>query len=179
MISMKKQSLLAICLLVLIVALSRLLPHPAGFTPIAALGLFSGAYMHSRWSLAVPVLALLIGDLITAAYYNILIMSAVYISFAITALLGSTLLHTKRNPARIGLATFISALIFFIVSNASVWWVYYSHTVDGLLLCYINGLPYFGRGLLGDLFYTSLLFSTYGWCNYYYFNRPSKEHLYP
>ena len=175
MVSVNKK-ILAIYLLVLIVALSRLLPHPAGFTPIAALGLFSGAYMHSKWSWAVPVLALLIGDVIIGGY-NMLIMSTVYISFAITAVLGRVLLNKKRNPVRIGLATFTSALIFFILSNASSWWVFYPHTTDGLLLCYINGLPYFGRGLLGDLFYAVLLFGTYEWCHHYYSNKQSVRHL--
>lgn len=176
MTGINKKNILAIYLLILIIGLSRLLPHPAGFTPIGALGLFSGAYMHSKWSWTVPILTLLIGDLIVGTY-NILIMSSVYISFAITALLGRVVLQKKRSPVRIGLTIFISALIFFLISNASSWWVYYPHTSDGLLLCYINGLPYFGRGLLGDLFYTSILFATYEWCHYYYSNKQSVEHL--
>ncbi|MGH8121132.1 MAG: DUF6580 family putative transport protein, partial [Gammaproteobacteria bacterium] len=34
--------------LILLAVVSRLLPHPPNFTPIAALGLFSGACLQSR-----------------------------------------------------------------------------------------------------------------------------------
>lgn len=166
---MKKQNLLAAYLLICIVGLSRLLPHPMGFTPIGALGLFSGAYMNRRWSFAVPIIALFIGDAITG-FYNTLIMLCVYIGFAIAALIGKILLHKKRSFALIGTAIFISALIFFILTNTASWWVYYPHTIDGLLLCYINGLPYFGRTILADLFYCTILFGAYEIFQHWFLN---------
>lgn len=159
---MNKQNLIASYLLVLLIAFSRLAPHPSGFTPIGALGLFSGAYMKQRWSWTVPLTALLIGDAITG-FYNSLIMISVYIGFAASACVGRILLGKKRTITRMGSAIFVSALIFYILSNASSWWVYYPHTVDGLLLCYINGIPYFGRALLADAFYCCILFGAYEW----------------
>lgn len=157
---MKKQNLIASYLLVLVVAFSRLAPHPLGFTPIGALGLFSGTYMDNRWSWCVPLVALLIGDAITG-FYNSIVMISVYIGFAISACIGKALLRKKRTFTRMGSAIFISALIFFILSNTSSWWVYYPHTLDGLLLCYINGIPYFGRAMLADTFYCAILFGAY------------------
>lgn len=157
---MKKQNMIASYLLVLVVAFSRLAPHPLGFTPIGALGLFSGTYMNNKWSWAVPLVALLIGDAITG-FYNSLIMISVYIGFAVSACIGKALLSKKRTVTRMGSAIFISALIFFILSNTSSWWVYYPHTVEGLMLCYINGIPYFGREILADTFYCAILFGAY------------------
>ena len=36
--------------LVLLVAMTRLLPHPPNFTPLGALALFGGAQFKSRWA---------------------------------------------------------------------------------------------------------------------------------
>lgn len=162
--------MLASYLLIVFIALSRLIPHPAGLTAIGALGLFSGAYMHHRWSWAVPVSALLIGDAIIG-FYNPIIMLTVYIGFAISAVVGKLILGKKSSLNRIGVAIFVAALIFFILSNTASWWVFYPHTIEGLLLCYINGLSYFGVGILGDVFYCTILFGTYQGLQRYYSNK--------
>lgn len=167
---MQKQNLIASYLLLLIVAFSRLAPHPMGFTPIGALGLFSGTYMNNKWSWTIPLLALLIGDAITG-FYNSIIMLFVYIGFALSACVGKLLLSKQRSFLRVGSAIFISALIFFILSNTSSWWVYYPHTADGLLLCYINGIPYFGRSILADMFYCAILFGAYEGFQYWSLNK--------
>ncbi len=166
---MQKHKLIASYLLILVVAFSRLLPHPMGFTPVGALGLFSGAYMSNKWSWAIPLVALLIGDVITGLYHSTIMLS-VYIGFALSVCVGKLLLSKRRSLFRMGSAIFISALIFFILSNASSWWVYYPHTSDGLLLCYINGLPYFGRSILADTFYGIILFGAYEGFQYRYLN---------
>ncbi len=157
---MQKKNLLAVSLLIILVAFSRLIPHPSGFTPIGALGLFSGAYMNYRWSWAVPLMALLICD-VFIGFYSAIIMLSVYIGFAASACIGKLLLSKKRTFLNMGSAIFVAALIFFILSNASFWWVYYPHTIDGLLLCYVNGIPYFGKALFADIFYCSILFGAY------------------
>lgn len=167
---MTKENLIASYLLVLLVAFSRLAPHPLGFTPIGALGLFSGTYMNNRWSWVVPLIALLIGDAITG-FYNSLIMISVYIGFAASACVGKILLSKTRTFTRMGSAIFVSALIFFILSNTSSWWVYYPHTADGLLLCYLNGIPYFGRAILADLFYCTILFGAFEWFQHWTLQR--------
>lgn len=157
---MNKQNMLATYVLVLLVAFSRLAPHPLGFTPVGALGLFSGAYMNKRWSWSVPLVALLVGDAIVG-FYNTLIMLSVYTGFAISAIIGKVLLRDRRTMVRMGTAIIISSSIFFILSNTSSWWVYYPHTMDGLLLCYLNGVPYFGREVLANLFYCAILFGAF------------------
>ncbi len=157
---MMKHNLIAIYVLVLLVAFSRLAPHPLGFTPIGALGLFSGAYMDKRWSWGIPLIALLIGDAISG-FYNVLIMLSVYTGFAISACIGRFLLSKKRTLARMAAAILASSTMFFILTNSSSWWVYYPHTLDGLLSCYLNGIPYFGRDILANMFYCAILFAAY------------------
>ena len=55
---------LIIPIIIILAAVSRLLPHPPNFTPIIAIGLFGGAYIKNR-SLAIfiPISAMLIADL--------------------------------------------------------------------------------------------------------------------
>ena len=52
---------LALSGLIVLAALSRLLPHPPNFSPVEAIALFGGAYFASRqWALVVPLLAMLL-----------------------------------------------------------------------------------------------------------------------
>ena len=37
----------------------------------------------------------------------------------------------------------------------------YPQTLSGLASCYIAGLPFYGRTLLGDLFFSGVLFGVY------------------
>src|SRR5437660_6450950 len=49
--------------MVLLVAMTRLLPHPPNFTPLGALALFAGAQFRSRWAaFLVPLAAMLLSD---------------------------------------------------------------------------------------------------------------------
>lgn len=150
------------CLLVIFVVLTRLLPHPMNFAPIGALGLFSGAYIADRRAWMIPVAALLISDFFIG-FYTPIIMLSVYASFAISAVLGRCVLSEKRGVVRIGGSAVASATILFVVSNFTVWAtrLYYPLTFEGLLLCFVRALPFYGNTLAGDLFYATVLFGTY------------------
>jgi len=54
--------------LILLAVVSRLLPHPPNFTPLAAVGLFAGAYLGARIFWLVPVTALLVSDMVIGFY---------------------------------------------------------------------------------------------------------------
>ena len=59
---------LVLAVMILLAALSRLLPHPPNFSPVEAIALFGGAYFASRaWALLVPLAAMLVSDLVLAA----------------------------------------------------------------------------------------------------------------
>ena len=46
----------ALAALILVAALTRLLPHPPNFSPVEAIALFGGAYFASRtWAVLVPL----------------------------------------------------------------------------------------------------------------------------
>ena len=149
-------------LLILIVAFSRLVPHPLNFTPIGALGLFAGAYLLDRRSWMLPLCALLLSDLVIG-FYEPIAMTFVYLGFALSAFLGRYLLSEKRAAIRLGGAALGSAIIFFILSNFGTWLsgTLYPMSLAGLIECYVMAVPFFGNTLLGDLFYTVVLFGCF------------------
>jgi hypothetical protein len=143
-------------------ALLRLLPHPLNMTPIGALALFSGAHLHSRWAYVIPLVALLIGDVLLG-WFDLTVMLGVYIGFLLTTLVGRLCLHQKQSSQRYVVAVVAGALVFYLISNIGMWHSYWPRTLDGLIACYIEGLPFLARTLIGDGIYAALMFGGYEW----------------
>ena len=80
-----------ILIIIVLAAVTRLIPHPPNFTPLIAMGLFGGAYIHSR-SLAVliPIGAMFLSDLILGLHGTVY---WVYGSLLLVAMLGMILLN--------------------------------------------------------------------------------------
>jgi len=157
----------------LLAALTRLIPHPINFAPLAAMALFGGAYFSRRTTaVIVPLTALWISDLVInfSIYGRIVWIYEgfywVYGSFILIAGLGYLTLK-KVKISRLIFASISASALFFVVSNFGVWYSFgnpnFPSTVEGLLKCYIAGLPYFWNTLAGDLFYTTILFGSFEW----------------
>jgi uncharacterized membrane protein len=164
-------------LLVVLVVATRLLPHPMNFAPIGALGLFSGAYVANKRAWLIPLAALFISDLFIG-FYSPIVMLSVYISFAISAVLGRYALSQKRSVIRIGGSAVASATILFVLSNFTLWTtgLYYPMTLEGLTLCFVKAIPFYGNTLAGDLFYAAVLFGTYEAVKHW-FNKEADLHV--
>jgi hypothetical protein len=149
-------------LLIMLAALSRLVPHPPNFTPIGALGLFAGAYIAMRRYWLVPLAALLISDLLIGFYHPVTMVS-VYLAFIICTVVGRKVLLEKCSVLRVGATSLSASVIFFVLSNFGDWLsgINYPVTWEGLVTCYVMAIPFFGNTVLGDLFYVGLLFGTY------------------
>jgi len=138
------------------------MPHPWNFTPVAAALLYFGA-RGSRRQLWVPVALLAASDVILTKFVYTYPFSwdhfVTWAWYAAILLLG-THLRNSNNWLRIGGAALASSVSFFIVSNFAVWacWNMYPKTLSGLMTCYAAGLPFFRRGLAGDLFFTAVMF---------------------
>lgn len=154
--------------LILVAALSRLLPHPPNFSPVAAIALFGGAYFASRnRALIVPLVAMLISDLALATMYGGIYASwfsgfGVWLGYgcvALTTVFGFGL-RGRVGGARVlgyGLA---ASVVFFMVTNFGAWLAdpMYPKTIGGLGMAYTAGIPFFQWTVLGTLFYSALLF---------------------
>jgi hypothetical protein len=146
-----------ILLLVVVVAVARLFPHPFNFTPIGAFALFSGAYITDKRFILLPLAALLIGDLLTG-FYSVVVMIYVYLGFAGSAAIGRLLLSGKRTPIRFVAGVLSGAIVFYLVSNIGMWWIAYPLDLNGLVTCWIDGLPFLLRTITGDFFYAAVIF---------------------
>lgn len=160
--------------LVFAAALTRLLPHPDNFTPIGAMALFGAAYFsRNTLTLTIPFISLFLSDLILnnviySQYYTgfTLITSWwIYGGFALVMLAGWLLLRNNVSPGRVIVASLTASLLFFLVTNFSVWQsgMMYPRTGAGLMACYAAGLPFLKNTVMGDLFFSGVLFGTYEW----------------
>jgi hypothetical protein len=143
--------------MVVLAAALRLAPHPWNFTPVGAIALFSGAMVRDRGTAFLfPMLVMFATDLIIG--FNKL-SPLVYASFLLSVLIGR-FLSQKRNLMRIGGATFLGALQFFLITNFGVWAFLnsYPRTRAGLAACYLAAVPLFWNTLTGDAVYATLLF---------------------
>lgn len=146
---------LALLAMILIAGICRWIPHPINFTPIGAMALFGGAcYAQRRLAFLLPIAALALGDLATGVH---VLMPAVYLSFGVNVLLGRWL-RSRRTVMNTAAVTLVGAVQFFIVTNLATWWVFYPHSVDGLISCFVLALPCFQNTLAGDAVFTGLLF---------------------
>lgn len=160
--------------LIFLAALTRLLPHPDNFTPIGAMALFGAAYFSRQMlTLAVPFMALFVSDLllnniIYSQYFTgftFITSWWIYAAFGLMMLVGWLLLRKKVTPARVVAASLIASAVFFFVSNFSTWsgTALYPKTAAGLMACYAAGLPFLKNTVMGDLFFSAVMFGTYEW----------------
>lgn len=139
-------------------AFMRLIPHWPNFTPVAAMALFGGAYINRKaLAFLVPLAAMLISDMVIGFHST---MIAVYAGIIITVMIGFAL-SNKVKAGNVLLASVISTIIFFLITNFGAWMsgmMPYSKDFSGLMQAYIAGIPFFNNGLLGDLFYSTVFF---------------------
>jgi len=151
-------------LFVIFAVLARMpfMPHPWNFTPVAAALLYFGA-RGSRRQLWVPFALLAASDVILTKFVYSYPLTwdqlVVWAWYAAILLLG-TRLRESTSWLRIGGAALASSVSFFAVSNFAVWasGTMYPKTLAGLMTCYAAGLPFFRRGLAGDMLFTAVMF---------------------
>ena len=152
----KHSRLIALLSAIAAAAALRLVPHPPNFTPIGAIALFSGAYLGRKpLAFAAPLAALLLSDIVIGFYHG---MATVYATDLLIVLVGSVI--TRRSPVRIGIAALASSILFFTSTNFGMWYSsgFYPRTFEGLEACFAAGIPFFQNTVVGDLFYSLLLF---------------------
>jgi hypothetical protein len=139
-------------------AMMRLIPHWPNFTPIAAIALFGGSFLKRKdLAFLVPVTAMLLSDLIIGFHSTML---PVYLSFIAIVGLGMVL-QSRLTVVNTISASLAASFLFYMVTNFASWTsglMPYPMNFGGLLQSYIAGLPFLYNGILGDLFYTSVLF---------------------
>jgi len=154
-----RTDLLLVVFLIALDAVARILPHAPGFLPVAASALFAGRMLRiPGLALVVPVAAMsLSSPLLGAEDWRVLLV--VYVAIAVPAVAGMWL--RKHSGAALTVAAMVAcSLIFFAASNFAVWAFsdMYAHTMSGLTQCYVAALPFLDKTVMGDLFWTAVLF---------------------
>jgi hypothetical protein len=146
---------------ILMGAVLRIVPHPGNFVPITAIALFGGSYLNKKYAILVPLAAMAVSD-VFIGFDSWTSRLMVYGSFVLVGLLGLWL-RNHRNIYSIVGASLASSVIFFLITNLPFIHPVslYPYTFDGTITSYINALPFFKNTILGDLFYTSVLFGAF------------------
>ena len=181
---LSKNTVIVFIILIVVSAVYRIFPErPFGFAPQMALALFGGAMISDKkLAFLLPVLSLFISDLLYQGLFSAGIASVpgfyegqlwVYISFLLVTVFGFLMKNVNWKSV-IGFSI-SGSMIFFLSSNFFVWMggggLNRPKTFDGLLMCYGDALAFYrdygvihgfaGNFIIGDLFFTGLLFGTY------------------
>ncbi|MDX2299380.1 MAG: DUF6580 family putative transport protein [Xanthomonadaceae bacterium] len=164
---------LVLAAMIVLAALSRLLPHPPNFSPVEAMALFGGAwYASRRVALLVPLAAMLASDLALAwvhggqylDYFTSADFWLVYLAIAACTALGFGLRGRVRAPRVLGFAL-AGSLLFFMITNFGAWLAdigsahsIYAANLSGLAAAYVAGIPFFQNTVAGSLFFSAVLF---------------------
>ena len=164
-------------LLVIVAALYRIIPgRPYGFAPQWAMAVFAGAVIRDKkWAFIIPILSMFVSDLLYQALY-LGGMSPIagfyegqwqnYILFTLLVFVGFAV--KKLNLIQIGAASLAAPTIYFLISNFLVWssngvvrGLDRPKTLNGLLLCYTDGIPFYKMSMLATLVFSAIFFGTY------------------
>ena len=150
--------------LILLLAFSRLIPHPPNFTPIVAVAIMSGYFFKNiKLSFVVLLIAMLLVDVFLGFYKHMLF---VYLSlFLITFVFFK--MSDKINFKSLFVFGFLGSLIFYLVSNFGVWAsgvlspitnLPYEKNLNGLINCYFLAIPFFKNTLFSTIIFSYAAF---------------------
>ena len=150
--------------IILVLAFSRLIPHPPNFTPVIAAAVMSGYLFKNIYiSSVVLLLSMFLSDLVIGTYGNFIF---VYFSLLLIMFL-CTKINKKLNFKKLFLLSLFSALIFFLITNFGVWAFsnMYSKNLNGLLYCYLLAIPFFTNTIISTVIFSNLAYIAN---NFYY-----------
>ena len=151
--------LLLIAFLIGFDVVARLLPHAPGVWPFAASALFAGRMLRiPALAVIVPLAAVLLSN-VALAGDDWRVTLVVCVAITLPAFAG--MLARRWHGAIPVVAAMVScSLIFFVATNFAVWAFsgMYPLTWQGLTQCYVAALPFLEKTVLGDLFWTAVLF---------------------
>ena len=154
--------------MIVLACLSRLLPHPPNFSPIAAVALFGGAFFANRGlAVFVPLAALFASDVILAVgagglysgYIGSTGQMLVYAATALISVIGFSLRKNQRSLPVIG-AGLVGTAMFFLITNFGAFLSdpNYPKTLAGLGAAYVAGIPFLKWSVISTMMFSAILF---------------------
>jgi hypothetical protein len=147
--------------------------RPWGFVPQMAIALFAGAIIkNKKWAIAMPLLSMFLSDVLYQVLYNSGLTEIKgfyggqvtnYLLFGALTFIGFWM--RNLNIGRMVAGTLAAPTVYFLASNFVVWagggGLQRPKTFDGLMMCYADGLPFYGGYVMGTAFFTVVLFGAY------------------
>ncbi len=161
--------------------------RPYGFAPQIAMAIFGGAIIKDKkFAFLLPLLAMFVSD----ALYQLLYINGVgiipgfyegqlvnYLLFAGLTVFG--LFIKNFNVKNIALASLSAPTAYFLISNFLVWvsssplsGLNRPKTFSGLMMCYVDGLPFYPWSLAATFIFSTILFGSY-----YFMSKESAERV--
>jgi hypothetical protein len=149
-------------------ALTRLLPHPVNFSPMAAIALLGGAHlMKNSQRYGIMLLAAVLSDvLVNSILYSYNDLSyviqvdtlGIYACYMFFVWMGSSIKNVSFKS--VGSRSLIASAVFFLVSNLMVWQGsgVYPANFSGLMACYTAAIPFLHNSFVGDLVFSGVTF---------------------
>ena len=159
--------MLAICMIVAAVFF-RLIPHPANFTPLISVALFSGAlFKDKKLFMLIPALALFASDMVLGMHSLSLL---IYFCFTLFFFFGGALKESLNKFSTKGLgkwvgSSIVAAALFFVISNLAVFLFsgMYPLTATGFTSCFTLAIPFFSNTLYSTVLFSSVFYSSYSY----------------
>jgi len=178
---------LLLALMVTVGVACRFLIETPNFKPIAAFALLGGFLLRKPILVGIAVVVMMALSDLRLGFYQLPMMISVYASLALAAMLGvmirarSYRTQPSQRVQSLDLssdsgwplmgplmgqfagASLLMSTVFFLLTNGAVWWMGFGYppTMAGLGECYLAGLPFYRWTVLGDLFFTSVMASSY------------------
>ena len=179
-----KSVLLAFGLLILSASLYRVWDaRPMGFAPQMAMAVFAGTVIKDKkWAFVLPLLSMFLSD----ALYQVLYVNGLteipgfysgqvlnYILFGSLTVFG--FLIKKINALNVLGASLAAPTAYFLLSNLAVWMggggFNRPKTFEGLMMTYVDGLPFYQNALLATAVFSTVLFGSYLLFQRYFLHR--------
>ena len=127
----KNLNRLIISAIIIFAAFTRIMPHPPNFTPIIAMGLFSGFYFKNNKTLGFAIVmgAMLLSDIVIGTY-SATLMFFVYFGFAPSVLIGLMIPNDNYTTSfdNVLWGSLGGSIAFFLISNFGVFIIGYPIT---------------------------------------------------
>jgi hypothetical protein len=150
----------------------------ANFPIIGAIAVFTGAYFTKWRAVLISLAVLLISDLVInlGVYHGKFgpMYRGWYVTYLIffVIVVVDWLLLKKVTVSRFVIASVASSLLHWLLADGMLWvkgsndlrtMQPLSRDIDGLVQCYIQGIPFIRNYLLGTLVYGAIMFGIYQW----------------
>ena len=153
---MKNDLMIPIIMMTLLI-ISRMISDIPNFTATIALIMFTSYLIRDKF---LSVLVILVSQIISDLYIGIYSsMFFVYGAYVFIALL-SPIIMNKLSFKSVLISSLVTPTIFYIVSNFGVWITgsTYPLSLDGLVMCYVAGIPFFDETLLSTVVFSVTIY---------------------